>query len=141
MAVAGVWNAGLTSSRWEQNTNWQIDFPQELAAATVLGYLLIISITCAATPNATYTFKTVSQPEPYRDLELKLDVYGASSVNANRPIVMYIHGGALIIGDRSFPAWPVNGVDDLMQDRFLKAGYVFVSVDYRLAKEPHQPIQ
>ena len=45
-----------------------------------------------------------------------------------RPVIVWIHGGALISGTR-------NGPDLEQRRRYLQAGYVVVSIDYRLAPE------
>ena len=73
----------------------------------------------------TYVYKTVG------NCPIKADVYRASNGDA-RPVVMWIHGGALIMGDR-------GGVDRKLRDRLLKAGYTIVSIDYRLAPETKLP--
>jgi acetyl esterase/lipase len=73
----------------------------------------------------TYTYKTVGS------CAIQADVYGASSSVA-RPVVVWIHGGALIMGNR-------GGFDARLRDRVLHAGYVLVSIDYRLAPETKLP--
>jgi acetyl esterase/lipase len=42
--------------------------------------------------------------------------------------VMYLHGGALIMGDRSW-------ISQVQVGRYLQAGFAVVSIDYRLAPE------
>src|ERR1043165_5705661 len=74
----------------------------------------------AATPT-TYTFKTV------HDLKIQADVYRVPGEEI-RPVIVWIHGGALILGQRT-------GLRADQRDRYLKAGYVIVSIDYRLAPE------
>jgi len=73
-----------------------------------------------ATPQ-THTYKTVA------GLEIKADVYGAGP-GPRKPAVMWIHGGALIMGSR-------HGVPRPLQEPLLEHGYVVVSIDYRLAPE------
>src|ERR1700722_1511046 len=73
----------------------------------------------------TYTYKTIG------GLDLKADVYGADEA-IRKPVVIWIHGGALMIGLRSW-------VDRQFQDRVLSQGYVLVSIDYRLAPETKLP--
>jgi len=73
----------------------------------------------------TYTYKQVG------DLEIKADVYRADDETV-RPVVVWIHGGALIMGGR-------GGVDARVKKMFLDAGYVLVSIDYRLAPETKLP--
>ncbi len=88
---------------------------------------------CAFAANAadapqmkTYTYKQVG------DLPIKADVY-TSGDRAERPVVVSIHGGALIMGNR-------EGVDRRRAERrVLEQGYAFVSIDYRLAPETQLP--
>jgi acetyl esterase/lipase len=73
----------------------------------------------------TYTYKTVG------DTKIQADVYRANDTKV-RPVVVWIHGGALIMGSRTS-----------VPDRLLKLcrtdGYVLVSLDYRLAPEVKLP--
>src|SRR3954451_6902068 len=62
---------------------------------------------------------------------IKLDVHGAPRDGA-RPVVVWIHGGALIMGRR-------GGIDRALLGALIKAGYVVVSIDYRLAPETKLP--
>jgi acetyl esterase/lipase len=73
----------------------------------------------------TYTYKKAGE------LEIKADVYPAA-VEGPRPIVVWIHGGALIMGNR-------RGISDRIRSMALGAGYVLVSIDYRLAPESKLP--
>ena len=72
--------------------------------------------------HTTYTYKTVG------DLAIKADVYRRDD-HSGCPVVMSIHGGALIMGNRSWL------LDDRIHARLLQGGYVVVSIDYRLAPE------
>jgi len=69
----------------------------------------------------TFTYKTVG------NCQIKADVYGATP-GERRPLAVWIHGGALIMGDR-------RGIDRTLLGELIKAGYVVVSIDYRLAPE------
>src|SRR5438105_3405609 len=73
----------------------------------------------------TYTYKNVDQ------CEIKADVY-QSSGDKPRPAIIWIHGGALIMGHR-------GQVDRALLSKLLKAGYSVVSIDYRLAPETKLP--
>ncbi len=73
----------------------------------------------------TFTYKTVG------DCPIKADVYNASP-ETRRPVAVWIHGGALIMGDR-------RGIDKTLLAMLIKAGYVVVSIDYRLAPETKVP--
>ncbi len=72
----------------------------------------------------TYTYKRVG------DLEIKVDVHRFND-KVIRPGLVRIHGGALIMGIREM------GMETY--DRFLKAGYAIVNIDYRLAPETKLP--
>src|SRR2546430_190019 len=63
--------------------------------------------------------------------QIKADVYGPVQ-GAARPVVVWIHGGALIMGHR-------GGIDRTLLDALIKTGYVVVSIDYRLAPETKLP--
>lgn len=74
---------------------------------------------------STYTYKKVG------DLEIKLDVHRADDDKV-RPVVVWIHGGALINGHRA-------GISGRVKKMMLEAGYALVSIDYRLAPETRLP--
>src|SRR5262245_18444010 len=76
-------------------------------------------------PKQTHTYKTVG------DLKIQADVYRADDTKL-RPVVVWIHGGALIMGNRK--SVPKNLLE-LCRDE----GYVHVSIDYRLAPETKLP--
>ena len=69
----------------------------------------------------TYTYKEV------KDCAIQADVYRLPGDEV-RSVILWIHGGALIFGNRS-------SVKQHQLQRYLQAGYVVVSVDYRLAPE------
>ncbi len=69
----------------------------------------------------SYTYKTVGE------CKIQADVYQIPD-NLVHPAILWIHGGALIIGDREM----------LFRDqleRYLQLGCAVVSIDYRLAPE------
>jgi acetyl esterase/lipase len=63
--------------------------------------------------------------------EIKADVHQAAP-GARKPGVLWIHGGALIMGSR-------RGLDGRFLGEVLKRGFVAVSIDYRLAPETKLP--
>jgi acetyl esterase/lipase len=90
----------------------------------VLAFFLVTSLAAAQEPQVkktTYVYKKID------NLELKADVYSTEGAGT-RPVALWVHGGALIMGDR-------GGNDRVLRQRLPRAGYVFVSVDYRLAPE------
>lgn len=64
---------------------------------------------------------------------LRLDVHSQDTGDGVlRPAIFFMHGGALIMGNRS---WLAPGQAEFFTD----AGFAFVSVDYRLAPETQLP--
>ena len=72
----------------------------------------------------TFTYKTAG-------CEMRADVYGASE-GAAKPALMWMHGGALILGNR-------KGIMRPFHADLLEQGYVVVSIGYRLAPETKLP--
>jgi acetyl esterase/lipase len=72
----------------------------------------------------TFVYKEVG------DLEIKADVY--EPPDAAGPVVVWIHGGALIVGHR-------EAVIDELRTALASAGCTIVSIDYRLAPETKLP--
>ena len=70
--------------------------------------------------SETYTYKKVG------NCLLKADVY--KSVKAYSPAIVFIHGGALILGSR-------KSINLEQVELFTQNGYTIVSIDYRLAPE------
>jgi acetyl esterase/lipase len=77
----------------------------------------------------TYSFKTLG-PQG-NDLQADVHLPPGDTV---RPVIVFIHGGALMMGDRKLTPRPGSLLDAL-----LKADYVVVSIDYRLAPKVKLP--
>ncbi len=78
-----------------------------------------------STRSQTYAYKTVG------DLQIKADVHRFDD-DVARPVVIWIHGGALINGSRV-------DLHPFVPQMMLGAGYALVSIDYRLAPETMLP--
>jgi acetyl esterase/lipase len=102
----------------------------QLRPLSHLTVLATVGIALLATPRfilgqeatfaqKTFTYKVVS------DTEIQADVYRADDDLA-RPVLVWIHGGALMFGTRRTP--PLR-----LLDLCRIAGFVLVSIDYRLA--------
>jgi acetyl esterase/lipase len=99
------------------------------AAGTVAYAIPRVAEGAEAAPDEimeTYTYKKVG------DCKIKVDVYREPRSRIKGPVVMTIHGGALITGGR----YPIQM--DLFEP-LLGRGTVVVSVDYRLAPETKLP--
>jgi acetyl esterase/lipase len=73
----------------------------------------------------TYTFKTAGETQ------LQADVYRPDDTRV-RPVVVWLHGGALIVGGR-------DSVPRQLMRLCREEGYVLVTFDYRLAPEVKLP--
>lgn len=71
--------------------------------------------------RSTYTYKVV------KDLHIRADVHRKAGDDV-RPAILWIHGGALISGNR-------RGPNAAQAERYLNAGYTIISIDYRLAPQ------
>ena len=73
----------------------------------------------------TYAYKTIGS------LLIRADVYRPPD-DTIRPAILYIHGGALIMGSRSW-------LNPVQAKKYLDAGYTIISIDYRLAPQAKLP--
>jgi len=92
---------------------------------TLFLLVFLVNTVAAEVRVQTYTYKRVG------DLEIKADVYREDDEKI-RPVIVWIHGGALIMGGR-------EGINRRVKKMFLDAGYAIVSIDYRLAPETKLP--
>ncbi|MCE9530199.1 MAG: alpha/beta hydrolase, partial [Planctomycetes bacterium] len=94
-----------------------------------LSLLLLPSLAHAAEPPAlekkSYVFKTAGE------VKIHADVYRPNDKEI-RPVVVWIHGGALIVGNRL--SVPKN-----LMELCRTEGYALISIDYRLAPEVKLP--
>src|SRR6266851_2372859 len=101
------------------------EFIRSSAAAAVAMTTKRLALAQQAPAPRTYTYKTAS------GCEIKADVYGADA-RTRKPAVMWIHGGALIMGSR-------KSLSGRFHVELLKQGFVVISIDYRLAPETKLP--
>jgi acetyl esterase/lipase len=89
--------------------------------------MVLVTVACHQDVEAQGFAKTTHTYKTVRGLSIRADVYRASG-NAFRPAILYIHGGALIMGNRSW-------LNPVQVRKYLDAGYTVISIDYRLAPQ------
>lgn len=99
-------------------------------ASICLFALMLLSATGAQAEEPlprkqTFNYKTIA------DTSIKADVYRPDD-NRVRPVLVWIHGGALIMGSR-------DSVPRDLRELCRSDGFVLVSLDYRLAPETKLP--
>lgn len=106
--------------------------PRQLLATAALAVLVSLAAVApgarAATAHLKLSYDLDPSTPPAAGTLNDLDVYtpdGASATDS-RPVVVYVHGGGWRIGDKS------NQIRKKV-NLFTAAGYVFVSVNYRLS--------
>ena len=105
----------------------------------VLGLVGVALVACpspaARAADKPLTMTTVTYKE-VGDTKIEADVYHFDDAPAGdispRPVVVHIHGGALIMGSR-------RGLPYNLRDACQQAGLAIVSIDYRLAPEVMVP--
>jgi len=92
-----------------------------------------VLLAAAAAPAADWERRSYVYKRTAR-CEIKAEVYSLPGAR-KRPVLFWIHGGALIMGNRL-------GLENSQSEqlrRYLAAGYTVVSIDYRLAPETKLP--
>lgn len=96
-----------------------------LSTALAAAFAVSVRAGAPAFEKNTHTYKTAG------DCAIQADVYRLPGREI-RPAIFWIHGGALIMGDRA-------GINHEQLKRYLNAGFAVVSIDYRLAPETKLP--
>ncbi len=95
---------------------------------------LIAALCATQSPTASAASRVVKTTVAYREVDghkILLDIYRPEG-NEVRPVIVWIHGGALIMGNREYVDPQVSAVAE-------ERGYALVSIDYRLAPETKLP--
>lgn len=101
-----------------------------LLTLCLAGGLVAPVTSIAAPPQAEFIQRTLTY-KVVGETRIEADVYRADDDTA-RPVILWIHGGALIFGSRS-------GTPPQMKAFAETSGYVLVSIDHRLAPEVKLP--
>lgn len=111
-----------------------------------VGLLLLLVAACVSTASAQQTHYTVSANIPYRSMVgvdpnlLSLDVYAPRSANGTNAVMVMVHGGGFINGDKA--GQPGASRPPLLfpkMEHYTGRGWVFASVNYRLT-DPALPL-
>ncbi len=79
--------------------------------------------------SATIAYKRLDKVDPNL---LSLDIYYNQPTTQKKPVVIYVHGGGWIRGDKT------NQLENKIK-LFRELNYVFVSINYRLSPYPFEP--
>lgn len=93
--------------------------------------ILLSSLACGTAAEKPALMKNAYTYKMIGDLKVQADVYRPADDRV-RPVVVWIHGGALITGNRS-------SVPSQLLDLCRDEGFALVSIDYRLAPEVKLP--
>lgn len=102
-----------------------------------VGILMLFSCNSDDESVIEITIKDLSTTVQYNQIDgidsnlLSLDIYHNSELNNQKPVVVYVHGGAWSIGDK------INEIDNKV-NLFQSLNYVFISVNYRLSPFPYE---
>lgn len=100
----------------------------------LIGLFLLISIGSSLVASAqTHLEKTTVAYRKVDGHDILADVYRPADEKV-RPVIVHIHGGALIMGNRE-----ISKADTLLLPFAEHYGYAVVSIDYRLAPETKLP--
>ena len=67
-----------------------------------------------------------ADPRPVSEDCLTLNIWSTNHIKKAKPVIVWIHGGAFVIGSSKFPFY--DG------EAFARSGIVFVSINYRLGR-------
>jgi acetyl esterase/lipase len=134
LIVLGISGCGNTAINPATTASQGAEQPQATSASTVIpqggrpGGAGTGSFTSVAPTYQDMAYATLSAAE-------KLDLYIPTTDSGPFPVVIMVHGGGFVMGDKADGAG-LAGVDQL-----LAAGYAVASINYRLSSEAKYPAQ
>jgi acetyl esterase/lipase len=119
----------LTLNFLRRMMEWLMGKSSKVSLSTLIKLVCFVCLLTGALASEvtvkTFVYKKAG------DLEIKLDLHRLND-EAIRPLAVWIHGGALIMGGR-------EAINRRVKAGLLDAGYALVSLDYRLAPETKLP--
>lgn len=104
---------------------------ESIVVSMCLGLTLVLA--CGVSPACGEEFlKTTAVYKTVGDLQIRADVYRPDGHEV-LPVVVWIHGGALIMGHR-------DGISGRVRNYAKSRGVALVSIDYRPAPESKLPV-
>jgi len=99
---------------------------RQFVVSSLAGPAAVPAFSAGPEAPVTFTYKKIA------GCEIKADVHGVEA-DGRKPVAVWIHGGALILGSRKLPP------EAMVLRSLLAAGFRVVSIDYRLAPETKLP--
>jgi acetyl esterase/lipase len=137
-SALAVGAAMLVSAAWAQQSPMPEDIAWKLVEiGPVVDY-----------PNTAEVYAPLQEKEPYRGVRIErdvkygtadrnlLDVFRPETASPPRPVLMFVHGGAFVAGDKREGGTPF--FDNIMLWA-VKNGFVGVNMTYRLAPQAMWP--
>lgn len=99
-------------------------------------------------PQTSQLYTPLQEQEPYRDVKVErnakygaadrnlLDIFMPATATSPRPVLIFVHGGGFVRGNKRAPGTPFN--DNIMLWA-VKNGYIGVNITYRLAPQAVWP--
>jgi arylformamidase len=122
---------GAELKRWAVAGPTALRFGLVVSLAALLAALTALP-SAAATAHPDIDYDIDSPPAVPSQNELDLYTPDGATANDHRPVVVYVHGGSWAIGDKA------NQIQDKVS-LFTGAGYLFVSINYRLSPSSGDP--
>jgi acetyl esterase/lipase len=137
-STVSVVAAMLVSAAWAQQSPMSEDIAWRLVE---LGPVVDLH-------NTAELYAPLQEKEPYRGVRVErdvkygpadrnlLDVFMPATASPPRPVLIFVHGGAFVAGDRREPGTPF--FDNIMRWA-VRNGFVGVNMTYRLAPQAKWP--
>lgn len=128
--IPGEWNQPIRARMVPPaNHSYQLIGPEEIVLqdGVINQAHFLFAVSEGNAPTKTPLQVDIPYCTTSEGVQLTMDVYRPKQVNGAAPVVVYIHGGGWTGGDKS------DGVGIVFREELSRRGYIFVSINYRLA--------